>query len=82
MNFETDENFYHEKLKNNPKDLESIFKLSALYLQTQRFNLAKLILDKGIEIYPNHAGLRNNLGAALEKQGELKKQLDAKSNKK
>ena len=71
-NPDSTEKFYKQKLKNKPNDLESIFKLSILYLQTKRFNLAKLLLQNGIKIYPNHAGLYNNLGATFEKLSDLK----------
>ena len=69
-NLQVTESLYKEKLKKNPNDFESIFNLGILFLQTQRFDLAQSLLNRAVEIQPNHAGLHNNLGAVFEKLGQ------------
>ena len=61
-NFEIAESYYQRNLKKDFNHFKSIFYLSALYLQTKRFDLAKPLLLKAIQIEPNNAVAHYNLG--------------------
>ena len=52
-NFKIAEDLYKEILKTNPNHFESIFYLGTLFVQTKRFNLAKSLLQKAIDIQPD-----------------------------
>ena len=65
-NLQVAENLYKEILKKNPNHFGSIFYLGTLFAQTERFELAKPLLQKAIQINPNYAPAHNNLGAALK----------------
>ena len=69
-NFKDAENFYKYILKKSPKHFGSIFYLGTLFLQTNKFGLAKRLLQKAIQIKPDFVEAYNNLGATLKGLGE------------
>jgi len=53
-NLQIAENLYRESLKTNFNHFESIYNLGTLLAQTKRFDLAKPLLFKAIQIQPNY----------------------------
>ena len=76
-NLQIAENLYKEILKTNPDQFESIFGLGTLLGQTKRFDLAKPLLQKAIQIQPNYATAHSNLGMVLQELGEQQKAMSS-----
>ena len=76
-NLQIAENLYKEALKTNPNHFESIYYLGTLLAQTKRFDLAKPLLHKAIQIQPNYAMAYNNLGNVLKELGEHQKAISS-----
>jgi tetratricopeptide (TPR) repeat protein len=71
---------YLQTLKADPNHLGATLNLAALYLEDKRFDAAKPLLDKALEIAPTNAIARFNLGKLLLAQGKAeagKKELKA-----
>ena len=60
-----------KKIKENPKDLESLFQLSLILAKSRKLNLAKDYLIKAIEIEPNFLAALVNLGNIEKELGNL-----------
>ena len=75
-NFQAAEDLYNKILKKNPNHFDTIYQLSKLFAQTERYNLAKSMLDKAINIKPDYAKARNNLGIILTKLNEHQKAIE------
>ena len=68
-NLQVAEKLYKEVLKIKSNDLQSNFLLGTLSAQTKKFDIAKQLLNKVIQINPNHADAYNNLGLVLNELG-------------
>ena len=55
-NLQVAEKLYKKVLNINSNDLQSNFFLGTLSAQTRKFDIAKQLLNKSIEINPNHDG--------------------------
>ena len=60
-----------KKIKENPKDLESLFQLSLILAKSRKLNLAKDYLIKAIKIEPNFLAALVNLGNIEKELGNL-----------
>ena len=60
--------FYQEAVSFNPKLFESHYNLGIIYLNTGEFDLAKLQLEKALELRPEDENARTALDLAIEKQ--------------
>ena len=76
-NLQAAENLYKEVLKTNFNHFESIYNLGTIYAQTKRFDLAKQLLFKAIQIQPNYADAHNNFGNVLKELGEHQKAISS-----
>ena len=54
-NLETAEQLYNQIIQLEPDNVESIFLLGSLSIQTKNFDKAQQLLNKVIQIDPNHA---------------------------
>ena len=72
-NLQVAENLYKKILKTNPNHFDSIFYLGTLLAQTKRFDLAKPLIQKAIQINPDYTGAYNNLGINYKELGEHQK---------
>ena len=61
-NFNVAERLYNEVLNTNPSHFESIFLLGSLSAQSKKFDRAKQLLDKAVQINPDFADAHYNLG--------------------
>ena len=64
-NFQIAENLYKEILKTNPNDFAPIYLLGTLSIHKKDFNRSIQLLEKAVQIRPNHASAYSNLGIAL-----------------
>ena len=76
-NLQAAENLYKEVLKTNFNHFESIYNLGTIFAQTKRFDLAKQLLFKAIQIQPNYADAHNNFGNVLKELGEYQKAISS-----
>ena len=76
-NLQAAENLYKEVLKTNFNHFESIYNLGTIFAQTKRFDLAKKLLFKAIQIQPNYVDAHNNFGNVLKELGEYQKAISS-----
>ena len=69
-NLKIAENFYTQVLRARPNHFGSIFYLGTLFTQIKRFDSAKSLLQKAIQIKTNYSPAYSNLGGALKELGE------------
>ena len=58
-------------------DVKALTALSVFYYEAKKYNMAKLILDRGIKAHPNNKDLKNNLALVYFAQEEKRKGLVA-----
>ena len=72
-NFKIAESLYRKILTIDSNHFKSIFLLGSLLMQVKNFDEAKRLLQKAIEIQPDHADAHNNLGLVFKELGERRK---------
>ena len=72
-NIKDAENLYKEILKTNPNHFQANLMLGTLSAQIKKPDIAIQLLQKAIEILPDHAVAHNNLGLAFKQLGENEK---------
>jgi len=72
-NLKLAQNLYEKVLKIDSSNLDAIFLLGSLFLQTKNFHKAITLLEKAISIQPRHANSYQNLGFAYIELGEFEK---------
>ena len=70
-NFIVAEKFYREVLDVDPGNFETIFLLGTLSIQIKKLDPAKELLQKAIQIRPDHAEAHYNLGLVFKELGEV-----------
>ena len=69
-NYQDAINLYNSILDKEPNHFSSILNLGSLFLQISKFDLAKPLLEKAIQIDPNNKVAFNNLGLTLKEMNE------------
>ena len=72
-NLQIAEKYYKRVLKENLSHFKSIFYLGILYIQTKKYDLAKPLLLKAIQIQPNNVDAHYNLGLLYKELGDYQK---------
>ncbi|MFY9287617.1 MAG: tetratricopeptide repeat-containing glycosyltransferase family protein [Alphaproteobacteria bacterium] len=63
------EQSYQQVLKDDPKHIDALRLLGALYVQWKKMDSAIEYFEKALHVKPDHTEVRNNLGIALFSQG-------------
>ncbi|MCX6640109.1 MAG: tetratricopeptide repeat protein [bacterium] len=64
---------FHRTMEFNPKDVEAILNIAGIYLEVKKdYPNAVVYYQKAVELDPNNAGIWQNLGVALMRDGDQK----------